>query len=309
MDKFKAMETFVRVVEAGSLSKAAETLSVRKSTISMTLKHLEESVGIRLMHRSARHSVLTEEGRSYYEYCKNTLDELLEFENALNGKGKSPIGKLRVDMPNTVATTLLIPSLGNFTKRYPAISLAIGISDRRVDLIREAVDCVIRTGPLEDSSLIGRRIGEFRWVVCATSSYLERKGLPAKPRALMGHDIVGYFKGGASFIERWEFCEDGLDTEVSLSSTLSFNDTLAYIQCGLEGRGLIRVADFAAKPYFARGELVEVLEDFSPAPVPISILFPSARHLSPAVRAFADWAASLLSSDFAASGEAGTSDR
>lgn len=294
MDKFKAMEMFVRVVEAGSLVKAAETLSVRKSTVSMMLKQLEDSLGTRLLQRSSRRSSLTDEGRHYYEHCRTVLTDVVNFEDAFKGKGKSPSGRVRVDLPNTVAKTLLIPSLGELKKIYPAISLAIGVTDRRVDLIGEAVDCVIRTGAFDDSSLIGRRVGEFQWVVCATPSYIERKGLPADPRELMIHEIIGYFTGGAQFIERWAFCQGGHDTEVSLTSAFAFNDTLAYVQCGLEGQGLIRLADFAAEPYLVRGELVEVLSAFRPAPVPISILFPSGRHLSPAVRVFADWAASLF---------------
>jgi LysR family transcriptional regulator for bpeEF and oprC len=295
IDKFKAMEMFVRVVEAGSLVKAAETLSVRKSTVSMMLKQLEESLGTRLLQRSARRSSLTDEGHHYYEHCRAVLTDILDFENAFKGTRKSPSGKVRVDLPNTVAKTLLIPSLSDFRRQYPTISLAIGVTDRRVDLIGEAVDCVIRTGPLDDSSLIGRRIGEFQWVVCAAPGYFEKKALPTDPRELMTHDIIGYFSGGTQFIERWAFRQGGSDTEVSCSSVFTFNDTLAYIQCGLAGQGLIRLADFAAKPYLARGELVEVLRAFRPAPAPISILFPSGRHLSPAVRAFADWAAGLFS--------------
>lgn len=294
MDKLKAMETFIRVVEAGSLVKAAHIMSVRKSTVSMTLKQLEDSMGVRLLQRSARGSSLTEEGRVYYENCRKIIADISNLEQSFRASGTSPTGRVRVDLPNSVAQALLIPSLNEFKTRYPGISLALGVTDRRVDLIGEAIDCVIRTGALEDSSLIGRRIGDYQWVVCATPDYLARKNIPTDPQELVTHDIIGYFTAGAQFMERWDFERDGRDMEVSLSSTLAVNDTLAYIQCALEGHGFIRLTEFAAQSYIARGQLVEVLRPYRPKASPVSILFPSGRHLSPAIRVFADWAAQLF---------------
>lgn len=296
MDRLRAMQIFVRVVEAGSMTKAAETLSLQKSAVSMAIKQLERHLAVQLIVRSTRYFSLTDDGRAYYERSLAVLAEIEAIESSLGNNRANPAGRLRVDMPSSIASSLILPNLAEFKRRYPAIQIALGVGDRRVDLVREAVDCVIRTGDLEDTSLVSRRIGSFHWVVCASSGYLEQFGEPKSPQDLARHRIVGYFQNGSDFRETWKFSEQGRELVVPLESELAVNDTVAYVECALNGHGLIRIADYLAAPLIENGSIREVLADFRSEPVPIFALYPPSRHLSPPVRIFLDWVVQIFAS-------------
>lgn len=294
MDRLRAMEIFVRVVEAGSMTKAAETLSLQKSAVSMAIKQLERHLAAQLILRSTRYFSLTDDGRAYYERSLAVLAEIAAIESSLGNNHEHPAGRIRVDMPGSIASSLILPNLSEFARRYPAIQIALGVGDRRVDLIREAVDCVLRTGDLEDAALVSRRIGAFHWVVCASTDYLEQFGVPISPQDLTRHRIVGYFQNGSEFRETWRFRAQGQDVPVALDCQLAVNDTAAYVECALNGHGLIRIADYLAAPMIEKGALREVLADFRGDPVPVFALYPPSRHLSPCVRIFLDWSAQLF---------------
>lgn len=289
MDRLRAMEIFIRVVESGSMTKAAEMLSLQKSAVSMAIKQLERHLNTRLMHRSTRQFTLTDDGRAYYDRCSAVVAEINAIENSVGSNLDNPSGRIRVDMPSSIAASLVLPNLSDFTRRYPSIQIALGISDRRVDLVRDAVDCVIRTGELQDSTLMSRRIGAFDWIVCGSPDYLEKHGAPTSLAELTQHRVVGYFESGAEFRDVWTFKASGHEQRVALESGLSVNDTPIYVACGLEGHGLIRVADYLADPLIEAGSMIEVLREFRGDPVPIFALYPTARHLSPCVRLFVDW--------------------
>lgn len=294
MDRLRGMEIFVRVVEAGSMTKAAETLSLQKSAVSMAIKQLEKHLATRLIQRSTRHFNLTEDGRAYYERSRDLLAEIQAIESSLGNKLDNPAGRIRVDLPSSIASSLILPNLAEFTNRYPSIQIALGVSDRRVDLVRQAVDCVIRTGNLEDSTLVSRRIGSFSWVICASNNYIEQYGVPATPNALTKHQTIGYFQSGSEFHCVWEFKEQEQALLVPLNSNITVNDTPTYVECALNGHGLIRIADYLAIPLIKKGALVEVLADYRSEQVPVFIMYPSSRHLSPCVRIFVDWVAEIF---------------
>lgn len=294
MDRLRAMEIFVRVVEAGSMTKAAETLSLQKSAVSMAIKQLETYLGSRLIQRSSRQFNLTEDGRAYYERSRVVLNEIKAIEHSLGSNLDNPAGRIRVDMPNSIASSVILPKLSEFTSRYPAIQIALGISDRRVDLVREGVDCVIRTGLLDDSTLVSRRIGTFSWIVCGSKAYLDGYGRPTLPGDLAGHRIVGYFQNGSEFRDVWAFSQQGQELLVTLDNALSVNDTAAYVECAINGHGLIRIADYLAMPLIQDGVLQEVLADYRSESVPVFVLYPSSRHLASCVRVFVDWVAEVF---------------
>lgn len=294
MDRLKAMEIFVRVVDAGGLAKAAQTLSIPRSSVTMTLQQLERYLGVRLVQRSTRQISLTADGTTYYRRCLNILAEVADTEASLRQELDNPRGRVRVDLPGAIATSMLLPDIGKFRERYPNIDLAIGLNDRRVDLIQEGVDLAIRIGVLGDSSFIAKRIGSFNWVTCAAPSYLGVRGRPESPENLVGHDVVGYFSAGGTPNEQWTFGRGDKTTDVTVTSSIAVNETSAYLTLGLQGHGLIRLANYIVDPYLQSGALVEVLPEFRPKSVPVSVIYPTSRHLSPAVRVFVDWVSSLF---------------
>src|SRR5262249_8951136 len=199
MDKLSAMRAFVRVVESGNFTKAAESLGVPKAQVSRLVQSLENELETLLVNRTSRRVTLTAEGGAYYERAARVLDDIEELESRLSHAKVTPRGKLRIDCPSAIANLILIPALEDFCARYPDILIDIGISDRPVDLIGENVDCVLRAGDVTDQSLVVRRIGEIHRLVFASPAYLKRRGLPRHPSDLEGdhHRVITYFAHGS----------------------------------------------------------------------------------------------------------------
>jgi LysR family transcriptional regulator, regulator for bpeEF and oprC len=294
MDRLQAMQVFTRVVDTNSFTKAAETLDMPRASVTTIIQNLEAFLGVRLMHRTTRRLSLTPDGAAYYERCVRILAEVEETESSLQNGNKKPHGKLRIDMPGSIGRSLVIPALCEFHQRYPDIDLQLGLSDRPVDLLQEGVDCVIRVGALQDSSLVARRIGLFEGVTCASPRYLERMGEPKTLEALSEHRAVNYFSSRTGRVMDWAFLVDGKEVEVKMNSLVSVNDADAYVTCALEGFGLVQPPLFMVLPHLRSGELKEVLPDWKPLPMPISVVYPHSRHLSPKVRVFVDWIAEVF---------------
>jgi LysR family transcriptional regulator for bpeEF and oprC len=295
MDRLQAMQVFMGVVDANSFSRAADNLNLPRATVTTTIQNLENHLKVRLLNRTTRSVSLTPDGAAYYERCARILAELEETEAAFRDVAQRPQGRLRIDVPATIGRLILIPQLCDFRERYPDIELVIGMGDRPVDLVQEAVDCVIRGGELVDSTLVARRIGSLSFVTCAAPSYLERHGEPKTLEDLQHHHAVHYFSSRTGRIIDWDYMIDGVRTEVKVKGSVSVNDAEGYMALALQGFGLVQATRFMAIPHFEKGELVEILPQWKPAPLPISVLYPQNRHLSPKVRAFADWAAELFS--------------
>lgn len=294
MDRFQAMKVYQAVVDARSFSRAADNLSLPRATVTTTIQNLENLLRVRLLNRTTRSVSLTPDGAAYYEHCARLLGELEEMEASFRDVAQRPQGRLRIDVPTTIGRLILIPKLCEFRQRYPDIELVIGMSDRPVDLVQEAVDCVIRGGELIDSSLVARRIGSISFITCGAPGYFERHGMPQSLDDLPGHQAVHYFSARNGRIVDWDYVIDGQVSNVKVGGTIAVNDAEAYMALTLQGFGLAQVARFMALPYLERGELIEILGQWRPAALPISVLYPQNRHLSPKVRAFSDWAAELF---------------
>lgn len=294
MDRLQAMQVFTRVVDTNSFTRAAETLDLPRASVTTIIQNLEAFLGTRLMHRTTRRLSLTPDGAAYYERCVRILADVEETEASFQSGNKKPHGKLRIDMPGSIGRLLVIPSLCEFHTRYPDIDLQLGLTDRPVDLLQEGVDCVVRVGALQDSSLVARRIGLFEGVTCAAPDYIERAGMPTSLEDLENHKAVNYFSSRTGRTIDWAFMVDGKEVEVKMKAIVSVNDADAYVTCGLEGFGLIQPALFMVLPHLRSGQLVEVLPELKPLPMPISAVYPHSRHLSPKVRVFVDWIAELF---------------
>lgn len=295
MDRIQAMQVFIRVAEAGSFVRAAETLSLPSSTVTSTIKNLEKYLQVRLLNRTTRRISLTPEGLQYLGQCREILALIEHTEASLADLNRRPRGRLRVDMPGGIAHFIVMPNLKDFYSRYPDIYLMIGVSDRQVDLVQEGVDCVIRTGELLNSTLIARPLGKFRWITCASPDYLREYGTPQSPEDLSHHRAIHYFSGQSRRTDELRFVKGTETLSVSVNGQAAVNETGLYIKMCLEGFGLAQLAENVVAEHLEKGTLVEVLADWQPPSVPVTLLYPHQRFLSPAVRAFADWIGEIFS--------------
>ncbi|MCV2217743.1 LysR family transcriptional regulator [Thauera sp. Sel9] len=294
MDRFQAMQVFTRVVDANSFSRAADSLGLPRATVTTIIQNLERLLQVRLLNRSTRRLSLTQDGAAYYERCVAILADVEETEASFREAARAPRGRLRIDVPAALGRLVLIPYLCEFHTRHPEVELAIGMSDRPVDMVREAVDCAIRIGQLPDSSLVARRIGTFFVVTCAAPAYLERHGEPKAIADLAGHHAVHYFSSLTGRPMDWDFVVDGEVAEVKMKGVVAVNDGDAYLACALQGFGLVQAPRFMVSPHLESGALQEVLPQWQPSSLPISVVYPASRHLSPKVRAFVDWVTELF---------------
>jgi LysR family transcriptional regulator for bpeEF and oprC len=295
MDRLQAMQVFTRVVDSNSFTRAADSLGLPRATVTTAVQNLENLLHVRLLNRTTRRISLTPDGAAYYERCARILADIEETEASFREVSRGPKGRLRIDVPAPVGRLFLIPRLCEFHTRYPDIELVIGMGDRPVDLARESVDCVIRVGELQDSTLVARRIGTMETVTCAAPDYLERHGAPGSLDDLQDHRAVHYFSSRTGRVIDLDFVVDGKVVEVKVPGKVSVNDADAYVACGLQGFGVIQPPRFMVHAHLQSGALREVLPQWQPSPMPISVVYLQNRHLSPKVRAFVDWAAELFS--------------
>lgn len=292
MDRIQAMRLFVRIVERASFAQAARDLQMPRPTVTHIVQRLEAELGVRLLERTTRTVRPTLDGAMYHERCVRLLADLDEIESAF--KNAEPRGPLRVDMQGTMARFFVLPALPEFVARYPDIRLRLSEGDRMVDLIAEGVDCVLRAGDLRDSSLIGRRIGGFDQVTCASPDYLNRFGTPTTPDDLSGHKMVGYAASTSGQAYPMEFMVDGKLLEIPLPFDLLVSGAEIYTASGVAGLGLIQVPRYRIEHQIAAGQLRVVLDGLPPPEMAAWVLYPHNRHLSARVRVFVEWLASLF---------------
>lgn len=296
MDRFDAMQAFARVVETGSFTRAAHTLHMSRTSVTQLVQQLEARLRVRLLNRTTRRVNVTEDGAAYYERVLRLLADLDDAESSLPGAAALPRGQLRVDVPSPLATLLLVPALPAFHARYPDIQFDLGASDRKVDLIDDNVDCVVRGGELTDQSLIARHVGDLRLGVHAAPAYLARAGMPMHPRELEDshHRIVGYKWARTGRTLPYAMRRDGEDIVVQGRPVLTIDDGNAYLAAGLAGMGVIWLPDYMSKPHVARGGLVPLFGGWEFDPMPMYVAYPPNRHPSKKLRVFIDWIAELM---------------
>ena len=299
MDKLAAMQAFVRVVEAGTFTKAADTMGLPKPSVTRLVQTLEAHLQTKLLNRTTRRVSVTADGAAYFDRALRLLGELDELESSMTRAKRNPRGRLRIDAPSSVGQLLLIPHLPDFHARYPEIQLDLGLSDRPVDLLGENVDCVLRGGEITDQSLVARRIGEFHLILCATPGYLQRHGTPKTPQDLENgtHRVVNYLAHRTGRPYPLLLRRGDEVVEINAPHTVAVNDGLAGVAAGLAGLGIATMATFQAHPHIASGELVPLLLDWCGETVPLHVVYPPNRHLSTKVRVFVDWVVELFARD------------
>ncbi|TWO70320.1 LysR family transcriptional regulator [Caenimonas sedimenti] len=295
MDQIQSMRVFARVVEAGSFTRAAESLDLPKGTVTKFVQHLETRLRVKLLNRTTRRVTVTPDGAAYYERTARVLNDLDDIEASMSNAQANPSGRLRVDVGSSVASLIIIPALPEFFRRYPEIQLDLGVGDRPVDLIGDNVDCVIRGGDLVEQSLVARRIGNMSLVTVATPDYLKRHGTPRHPLELEDkHTTVNYFSPRTGRPFPHEFVKDGEMLEISGRYSVAVNESNAHLAAVLAGLGVSQTVVFSAAPHLASGELVEVLTEWTRPAIPLHVVYPPNRHLSAKVRAFVEWTAELF---------------
>nr|WP_218648541.1 LysR family transcriptional regulator [Pseudomonas tolaasii] len=286
------MKVFVRIYERSSFTLAAEDLNLPRATLTHTLNQFEAWLGTRLLERSTRRVRPTLDGEAYYQRCVQLLAELEEAELAF--RSVAPKGRLRVDLHGTLAKYFVIPALPQFMARYPEIELSISEADRFVDLIAEGVDCVLRAGTLGDSALIGRRVANLRQVTCASPAYLRKYGEPKSLADLREHRAVNYVSRTTAKLFPFEFMVDGELEEVQIEGALSVFGAEIYSASAVAGLGIIQCPHYRLAELIGQGVMREILTETPPPLMPVSVLYPHNRHMSPRVRVFVDWLAEIF---------------
>jgi DNA-binding transcriptional LysR family regulator len=293
VDRFDAMRVFVRIVELKSFTKAADDLQLPRATVTHTIQQLEKRLGVRLLHRTTRQVTPTLDGDAYFQRCVRLLADVEEAEAVFTRSAAAPKGKLRVDLQGTLAMHFLLPDIGDFFAKYPEVELDIGMGDRLVDLVREGVDCVLRAGEPRESSMVGRRVALLGQVTCASRTYLERHGTPRTLEEFRGHRAVNY-AGTTGKIVPFEFLVEDERRTVQLRGSATVSHADAYVSCCEAGLGFIQLPRYHVERQLAEGSLCEVLAEHRPPAMPVSVLYPHHRQLSPRVRVFVDWVADRM---------------
>ena len=295
MDQLSAMRAFIRVVETGNFTRAADALRMPKATVTNLIQGLEAHLHTQLLNRTTRRVVVTTDGALYYERASRLVSEVEELDGSLSNSQNSPSGRLRVEMAGAFADWIVIPALCDFYDKFPDIRIDLGVGDRAVDYLAENVDCALRGGPPGDQSLIARRVSEVGLITCASPAYIEKFGVPASPEELeTTHHCVNYFRAQTNRTLPFEFRKDGETIEISGRYIVSVNDARSYVAAARAGLGIAHLARFMVPDELASGQLVPVLSEWNVEPIPLYIVYPSNRHLSNKVRVFVDWLVKLL---------------
>lgn len=299
MDHMAAMRAFVRVVEVGTFTRAAQLLAIPKPTLSKLIQGLEAHLRTKLLNRTTRRVTVTADGAAYYERVISILADVDELDGSMTLSQASPKGRLRIDVGTSLALLIIIPALPDFHARYPDIQIDLGVSDRPIDLLSENVDCVLRAGTLTDQSLIARRIGEFHFVTCAAPSYLARYGEPHHPADLENghHVMVGFFHATSGRPHAFNFARGEERHEIRGRHVLAVNDSTAYVAAALAGLGIAAAPIFMTQEHMASGALQPILAGWATDVIPLYVVYPPNRHLSTKLRIFVDWVADLLASE------------
>ena len=287
MNRFENMSSFIRVVESGSISGAADRLGVAKSAVSRRLKELEEHLGVELFHRTTRKMNLTDTGKTFYHQSVRILDDVLEAELSTSQAHGELQGSLKVALPLSFGLMHLAPAINEFLLSHPQVEFDLDFSDREVDLMQEGFDLAIRIADLPDSSLIARRLAPIQTVMCASPAYLELIGTPQSPDELIKHQCLVYSL--LRDFEYWHLTDSkGNVIKTKIRPYLKASTGEFLRDLAVEGRGIVLIPTFIAYKEIERGTLVPLLEDYKTPQINAYAIYPQTRHLSQRVRAFVD---------------------
>lgn len=294
LDRIDLFRVFARVVECASFTRAADTLGLPRSSVSAAVIELEARVGARLLHRTTRKVSPTQDGKAFYERCLRLIADVDETEGLFRQTSVGPTGKLRIDVPGRIGRLIIAPALPEFLDRHPQLDIELRVTDRAVNLVEDSIDCVLRVGPLGDSGLIARKIGDLPLINVASPGYLAQYGTPSAPDDLGEHLAVNYASPSTGRVEDWEWIEDGEMRTRPMRSRVTVNSAEAYIACCLAGLGLIQIPAYDVRGHIEANELVEVMPLHRAEPMPMTLLYPNRQHLSRRLQVFADWLELLL---------------
>ena len=287
MDRWSAMQSFVRVVESGSFVAAAERLGTSTSSLSRQIADLEQHLGARLLNRTTRRLSLTESGQAFYERSVALLGDLAEAEAIVGQAAVTPRGTLRLTCSYNMAETRVAPAIAAFVERYPEVKFDVVVSDRMIDLVDEGFDLAIRVGQVGSDRLVARRLGSMQLIACAAPAYLKARGSPAAPADLAAHNVLTY--AYASAPRSWRFTDtSGQQHDVRVTGSLHANSGDALAAAAISGLGIVCEPDFLVGDALDDGRLVRVLPGFEASRGDIWAVYPSHRHLSLKVRLFVD---------------------
>ena len=296
MNKLELLRTFVRVTEMSSFTLAGESLGLPRSTVSEHVQALELLVGTRLLQRTTRKVQATQDGLVLYERSKDLLSHMDEIEGLFRQDEASLVGRIRIDMPNILARRVVMPRLPEFMAQHPNLELEISSTDRRVDVLSEGFDCVVRVGAQPDQSVVERHLCDFTMVNCASPEYLQRYGVPERLEDLTQHRLVHYVGVLGSRSEGFVYEQEGTLHRVPMAGSVTVNSTDCYESACLGGFGLIQAPLTGMQPHLLSGELVAVLPQFNAPSMEVSLLYARQRYLPLRVRAFMDWLGQVIQS-------------
>ena len=280
------MLMFARVVQTGSFTAAAAELGVPKSTVSRKVTDLEARLGARLLQRTTRKLSLTDVGRTYYEYCARIVGEIQDAERAVSSLQDTPRGLLRIT--TGVGVAYLGPIVSDFMKSYPEVRIELSCTARNVDLVEERFDLGIRAGALADSSLVARSLGRVQWFLVATTAYLKERGRPKTPEDLTKHDCLFFGQGPGAYDLRLESAKGQRTARVALGPRLLVGDMDVLRDAAVAGLGVGLLPAFNCAEELQKRRFERVLPEWDPPTTPIHAVYPTARHVSPKVKAFVE---------------------
>jgi DNA-binding transcriptional LysR family regulator len=294
MNNLNDTAVFCQVVESGSFTTAAERLGLSRSVVSKYISRLEERLGARLLNRTTRRLSLTEAGQTFFTRSQRGLLEIEAAEAEVSSLQAKPRGRLRLNTPMSFGILHIAPAIVDFAGRYPEVSVDMSLEDRQVNLIDEGFDLAIRIAELPDSSLIARRLGPCRHVVCASPDYLAKHGTPRVPEDLRSHHALTYrYQASPS---EWRFITpEGRYTSVTVNGSIEMSNSLAIREAVLRGAGITLTPTFIVGEDIKAGRLQSVLNDYRAHELSIYAVYPERRHLSPKVRAFVEFMQKRLS--------------
>ncbi|CAN7538365.1 LysR family transcriptional regulator [Acidovorax sp. LjRoot38] len=296
MNPLDRMQIFARVAELSSFTQAAQVLGLPKASASLAVQQLEAHLGTRLLHRTTRRVQLTQDGQAFYERCKDLLDDVDELQAMFQQPdGTALRGRVRIDMSTGIARQLVLPALPDLLARHPLLEVELSSTDRRVDLVREGFDCVIRVGPVAEPGLVARPLGLVRVASCASPGYLARKGTPQSLADLAQHDLVHYVSTLGTKSAGFETMgDDGSPQFHPMAGRVTVNSAEAYLGACAAGLGLIQAPLLGVRELIDRGLLVEVLPHHPAPPMPVTLIYPHRRHLPQRGRVVMDWLAAVV---------------
>ncbi|MBL4740990.1 MAG: LysR family transcriptional regulator [Sneathiella sp.] len=280
------MKAFTLVAQSGSFAEAARKLNLTTSVISKRVKDLEAYLGTSLFHRTTRNVRLTDTGRSYLDYVRKFLDELEEVEDAIRHKTERPVGEIKLSAPLSFGIRYLGPALSNYLHNYPEVSIQTFLSDRKIDLVSEGYDLSVRIGPLQDSSLISKKLVTCRRVVCASPEYFAQHGRPQKPTDLVNHNCMKYTDSTEG--KTWPFIVNGKMKRQIVSGRFSSDNGDLLCEAAVSGFGITYLPTFITGKAIQNGKLEVVLDEYEEKYFNINVLYQSHQHLSPKIRTLID---------------------